>query len=90
MPFIAAAVLSLPKQIALVYVGVAYEESGSGDESGKSKTISTLIVVATAIITVISLRYIRSQTEDIKGPLVYRRRKERCVFRAFFIYWWVE
>lgn len=75
--FVISAMVSLPKQLVLVYVGVAYEKDGSGDESTTSRAVSAVVAVVAALITIIALRWIRIQMMLVKGPLVYRRRKER-------------
>ena len=77
--FLLAAFLSLPKQLVLVYVGVAYDESGSGTASGKSRAISAIIIVVTTLITIAAVRYMRRKMAPIKEEIVYRRRKARVV-----------
>ena len=77
LTFLAAAILSLPKQFALVYVGVAYDESGSGEASKKSKVVSIAIVVITSVITYLAVRYIRNEMAPLKEDVVYKRRKAR-------------
>ncbi|KAI5115751.1 hypothetical protein M0805_001870, partial [Coniferiporia weirii] len=75
--FSLAALLSLPKQLALVYVGVVFEESGAGTETKSERAISVTVLVVTGIITWLALRYIMSQMAKVKGDVVYERRKAR-------------
>ncbi|KAI5116157.1 hypothetical protein M0805_008428 [Coniferiporia weirii] len=75
--FSLAALLSLPKQLALVYVGVVFEDSGNGTETRSEKTISVIIIVVTSIVTLIALRYILYQMAKVKDDVVYERRKAR-------------
>ncbi|KAI5115752.1 hypothetical protein M0805_001871 [Coniferiporia weirii] len=75
--FTLAAFLSLPKQLALVYVGVVFEASGDGTETRSEKTISVIIILVTSIITWIALRYIMYEMAKVKDVVVYERRKAR-------------
>lgn len=80
LEFLAAALLSLPKQLAIIYTGVAYDESGTGNASTKkSRIISVTLIVMTVIITIASARYLHRRMQAIKGDVVYHRRKARCV-----------
>ncbi|CDO74539.1 hypothetical protein BN946_scf184641.g5 [Trametes cinnabarina] len=72
--FLAAAFLSLPKQLATVYLGDA--QSGEA-VSPTMRTIKGIVIVATTLITIFSMRYIRSQQDKVKVAVIYRRRKAR-------------
>ncbi|KAH9886466.1 hypothetical protein C8Q73DRAFT_795298 [Cubamyces lactineus] len=69
--FLGAAILSLPKQLVTVYLGVAQ----SGDS--KTKIVKTIVIIAYVLLTSFAMHYIRSQTEKVKETVVYRRRKAR-------------
>ncbi|KAI0327055.1 hypothetical protein GY45DRAFT_1373459 [Cubamyces sp. BRFM 1775] len=71
--FLAAAILSLPKQLVTVYLGVAQ----SGTEDSTQKKIKAAVIAATIIITIFAMRYIRHETDKIKEQVIYRRRKAR-------------
>lgn len=75
--FLIAVIISLPKQLALVFIGVDYEESSTGEETKTAKIISTVIVVTTAIVTYLAFRVLIRRAGAIKGDVVYKRRKAR-------------
>ncbi|KAJ7912558.1 hypothetical protein B0H13DRAFT_2007169 [Mycena leptocephala] len=70
--FLVAAVVSLPKQLVLVYVGVAL----ASDES-KSKTIQRSVIGVTIVVTVVAMLYIRRLMKQARPAVVYARRKSR-------------
>ncbi|KAF7332971.1 hypothetical protein MVEN_02403100 [Mycena venus] len=70
--FLVAAVVSLPKQIVLVYVGVALASNDS-----RSNKIQRIVLGITIAITVIALIYIRRMMDRAKPAVVYARRKAR-------------
>ncbi|KAJ6489959.1 hypothetical protein C8R45DRAFT_992245 [Mycena sanguinolenta] len=70
--FFVAAVLSLPKQLALVEVGVAL-----ASDSSKSNKIQRIVIGITVVVTVLAMLYIRRLTERAKPAVVYARRKAR-------------
>ncbi|KAH9895287.1 hypothetical protein C8Q73DRAFT_730688 [Cubamyces lactineus] len=72
--FLAAAILSLPKQLVTVYLGVA--QSG-GTEDSTQKKIKAAVIVVTIFITIFAMRYVKSQNEKVKEAVIYRRRKAR-------------
>ncbi|KAI0365522.1 hypothetical protein BV20DRAFT_973065 [Pilatotrama ljubarskyi] len=72
--FLAAAVLSLPKQFATVYLG---EAQSNGTVDRKTKIIKTVVIALTVLITMYAMHYIRKQTERVKEQVIYRRRKMR-------------
>ncbi|KAI1786583.1 hypothetical protein LXA43DRAFT_1064958 [Ganoderma leucocontextum] len=74
--FLGAAVLSLPKQLVTVYIGV----SSSDPESAKSQTtkiIKAAVITVTALVTYFSMRYIYRKMDEAKESVVYKRRKAR-------------
>ncbi|KAJ7911557.1 hypothetical protein B0H13DRAFT_2007136 [Mycena leptocephala] len=70
--FLVAAVVSLPKQIVLVYIGVAL-----GNNDSKSDKIQKIVLAVTIVITVIAMVYIRRMMDKAKTAVVYARRKAR-------------
>ncbi|KAI0326157.1 hypothetical protein GY45DRAFT_1374182 [Cubamyces sp. BRFM 1775] len=72
LAFLGAAILSLPKQLVTVYLGVS-----QNGESSRTKTVKTIVIVATVLLTSIAMHYIRAQQEKVKETVVYRRRKAR-------------
>ncbi|KAJ6482034.1 hypothetical protein C8R47DRAFT_1133684 [Mycena vitilis] len=70
--FLVAAILSLPKQIALVYIGVALASNDS-----KSNKVQKIVIAVTVVITVIAMVYIRRLMGQAKEAVVYARRKAR-------------
>ncbi|KAJ6510529.1 hypothetical protein C8R45DRAFT_1068538 [Mycena sanguinolenta] len=70
--FLVAAVVSLPKQIVLVYVGEALASNSS-----KSDKIQRIVLGVTIPITILGLGYIRRKMAAAKPAVVYARRKAR-------------
>lgn len=52
--FLAAAILTLPKQAAIVYVGVIIKQSGYDHETTKDKVIKYCVLLGTGIVTVVA------------------------------------
>jgi len=75
--FLAAAVLSLPKQFLSVYIGVAFEQSANGSPTSKSKRITIIVTLITGLITIFAMRYIRREINRVKPAVIYARRKAR-------------
>ncbi|KAF7305554.1 hypothetical protein HMN09_00808300 [Mycena chlorophos] len=71
--FLVAAVVSLPKQFAIVYVGYALGTSGNS----KSSHIQSIVIGVTTPITVVAMLYLRWYTKKVTPGLVYERRKAR-------------
>ncbi|KAF7290627.1 hypothetical protein MIND_01302900 [Mycena indigotica] len=71
--FLVAAVVSLPKQLAIVYVGFALGQN----EDKKSNTIQKVVIAVTVVVTVIAMLYIRRLMGQARPELVYARRKAR-------------
>ncbi|KAJ7729271.1 hypothetical protein B0H14DRAFT_3000086 [Mycena olivaceomarginata] len=70
--FLVAAVVSLPKQLVLVYIGVAL----ASDDS-KSNKIQHIVLGVTIVITVLFMLYIRRLMKRAQPAVVYARRKVR-------------
>ncbi|KAI0761575.1 hypothetical protein BD413DRAFT_485762 [Trametes elegans] len=74
--FFVAATLSLPKQLATVYLGVA---QSTGSKSTLTGAIKAGVVLATVAMTYVAMRYINKKIDEVKAGVVYARRKARCV-----------
>ncbi|KAJ7484099.1 hypothetical protein B0H11DRAFT_2020155 [Mycena galericulata] len=70
--FLTAAVLSLPKQLVIVYVGVALSTN-----STKSSWIEKIIIGITVLITILAFIYVRRLMIAARPDVVYKRRKAR-------------
>ncbi|KAL0573863.1 hypothetical protein V5O48_008080 [Marasmius crinis-equi] len=71
--FSLAAILSMPKQLITVYLGVILE----GNQDTRSKIISDVVLAITFIITAASAWYILRQMNKVKPEIIYQRRKAR-------------
>ena len=76
--FFFAAVLSLPKQFATVYLGYAEELSADG-HSTASNIIQAVVLIISIVVMVLAMRYVNKKTDAIKGRVIYERRKARQV-----------
>lgn len=81
--FVAAAVLSLPKQLVTVYIGVLLGESINGTSS-KERIASALLSVVSFIITTIAYKFLNREINKIKPEVIYERRKARYLFFPTF------
>ncbi|KAJ6588991.1 hypothetical protein B0H19DRAFT_226984 [Mycena capillaripes] len=70
--FLVAAVISLPKQLALVEIGVAL-----ASDDAKSNKIQRIVLGVTIAVTVLAMLYIRRLMAGAKAAVVYSRRKAR-------------
>ncbi|KAJ7764826.1 hypothetical protein B0H16DRAFT_1413655 [Mycena metata] len=70
--FLVAAIVSLPKQLALAYVGVAL-----GQNSKTSNTVQRIVIAVTGVITVLAMVYIRRKMIQAQPAVIYARRKAR-------------
>ncbi|KAH9937905.1 snare associated Golgi protein-domain-containing protein, partial [Epithele typhae] len=75
--FLAAAVLSLPKQFAAVYLGYAENLTGAQAKAKHATAIKVAVIALTVLVTLFAMRFINARIDAIKGPLIYRRRKAR-------------
>lgn len=74
--FTLAAILSTPKQLAVVYVGVAIAQSGTGTESTKSKAIKYVVIGISFVVTVVAAWYLYDKMEKAR-PIVQARLKAK-------------
>ncbi|KAJ7186820.1 hypothetical protein C8R46DRAFT_1058145 [Mycena filopes] len=70
--FLVAAVASLPKQFALVYVGYALKQ-----DSPTSNKVQKAVIGVTVVVTVAAMVYMRRQMPAGREAVVYARRKAR-------------
>jgi len=75
--FSIACILSMPKQLITVYIGVLLEESGSGTESTKDKLISDAVLGLTIAVTAAAMWYLLRKMRQVKPDIIYARRKAR-------------
>ncbi|KAJ7186821.1 hypothetical protein C8R46DRAFT_1058148, partial [Mycena filopes] len=75
--FSVAAILSLPKQLITVYLGVILEQSKDGVTDPKSRYISDGVLALTLLVTVLAMWYILHQMALVKASVIYDRRKAR-------------
>ncbi|WVQ73516.1 hypothetical protein IAR50_003088 [Cryptococcus sp. DSM 104548] len=69
--FTLAAILTLPKQLIVVYLGVLFEDT---DSDSKEKWISKGVLIGGFIITIASAWYIWREMHKVR-PIVWRRRR---------------
>lgn len=77
LTFSIACILSLPKQLITVYIGVIIEESGTGTETAKDKLISDAVLAVTVAITCAAMWYLLRKMRQVKPDIIYARRKAR-------------
>ncbi|KAJ6491560.1 hypothetical protein DFH09DRAFT_1338439 [Mycena vulgaris] len=70
--FLTAAVVSLPKQLVVVYIGVAL-----GSNDSKSNKIQKIVLAVSIVITILVLFYVRWLMGKARPAVVYARRKAR-------------
>ncbi|KAJ7578304.1 hypothetical protein C8J56DRAFT_869233 [Mycena floridula] len=79
--FSLAALLSMPKQLITVYLGVML---GEGQTDSKSQRIQAAVVIVSTVITVFSVRYLLRKMKEVKPQVIYERRKARQAKMAAF------
>ncbi|KAF8654833.1 hypothetical protein AX16_003353 [Volvariella volvacea WC 439] len=75
--FSLAAILSLPKQFIVVYLGVILDESKNGQTDSKSRIITNVVLAITLVITALAMWYILREMNRVKPDVIYQRRKAR-------------
>ncbi|KAJ7675451.1 hypothetical protein B0H17DRAFT_987853 [Mycena rosella] len=70
--FLTAAILSLPKQLIVVYIGVALKSNDS-----TSKKVQRIVLAVSIVITVLIMGYVRRLMTQARPAVVYARRKAR-------------
>ncbi|KAL4250920.1 Golgi apparatus membrane protein TVP38 [Abortiporus biennis] len=77
--FSIAAILSLPKQFITVYLGVALEQSETGQTSRTDTIIKDSVLAVTVVVTIAAMWYIYHLMNKVKPAVIYDRRKARQV-----------
>lgn len=75
--FIAAAILSMPKQFVTVYIGTLLEEDANGTANTRNTILSYVVAGITTIVTVAAMWYIQKEVNRVKPDVIYARRKAR-------------
>lgn len=75
--FSLAAILSLPKQLIIVYLGVILEQSDTGQSTTKSRIISDVVLVVTFLITVFAAWWIYREMVKVMPDVLRERREAR-------------
>lgn len=84
IPFVAAALLSLPKQLATVYVGVALQSTHGSQADKKSRIVTGIVLFVTVVVTLFAMWYITKLVNRAKVEVVEERRQARFVAFLFF------
>lgn len=77
--FLVAAVVSMPNQFANVYIGTTYVT-----DSPTGKTVNTVVLVITILVTIAAQRFIKYRIKNAKPGVIYARRKARQAEGAGF------
>ncbi|KDQ52660.1 hypothetical protein JAAARDRAFT_72915 [Jaapia argillacea MUCL 33604] len=77
--FIIAAVLSLPKMLVHVFIGVSLSASNAGNDSKRLRILNIVVVIAFVIITIVAMKYIKKRLAEVTPAVVYARRKARQI-----------
>ncbi|KAI1786582.1 hypothetical protein LXA43DRAFT_1085375 [Ganoderma leucocontextum] len=73
--FTASAVLSLPKQLAVVFVGVS---GANGEElPTTTRAIKYTVIGVSVLPTLVAMWYVCNRMDEVKGVVIYARRKRR-------------
>ncbi|CBQ67674.1 conserved hypothetical protein [Sporisorium reilianum SRZ2] len=75
--FTFAAVLALPKQLLIVYLGVAIKNSGNGTEDTKSKIIKYVVLAISFVITVWTAYWLYQKMEKVRPGVSAKLRQKR-------------
>ncbi|TRM65968.1 hypothetical protein BD626DRAFT_486358 [Schizophyllum amplum] len=75
--FSLAALLSMPKQLITVYLGVILDQASEGTQTKESKIISDVVLGVTVVLTFVAMWYIYRQMGKVKPQIIYERRKAR-------------
>lgn len=77
--FTIATLLSMPKQLVVVYLGVAIESSGSGTESTRSKIIKYAVVILSTAVTIGVAFYLYGQMHKARPMVQAQLQKKRYI-----------
>ncbi|KAJ7700370.1 hypothetical protein B0H17DRAFT_1047094 [Mycena rosella] len=73
--FLAAALLSLPKQLTSVYVGYGFKPSQKDNKT--TNTVEKIVLVAGILVTIAAYVWVNRQMQAAKPDFIYARRKAR-------------
>jgi hypothetical protein len=74
--FTLATLLSMPKQLLVVYLGVAIEQAGSGTESTRSKVIKYVVLIVSTLITIFVAIFLYGKMQQAR-PVVQAQLREK-------------
>ncbi|THV00372.1 hypothetical protein K435DRAFT_657310 [Dendrothele bispora CBS 962.96] len=77
LTFLAAAVLSLPKQLITVYLGVSLEDEADGTQTKSEKIINAVVIVVGVVVGIVAFRVINKRINEVKTAVIHDRRKAR-------------
>ncbi|KAI5897902.1 uncharacterized protein SCHCODRAFT_02610563 [Schizophyllum commune H4-8] len=75
--FSLAAILSMPKQMITVYLGVILKQESEGTQTKESKIISDVVLGVSLALTFLAMWYIYHRMGKVKPEIIYARRKAR-------------
>lgn len=76
--FSIAAILSLPKQLVTVYLGVIIKETADGPESTREKIISDTVLAVSFLVTLGAAWWIYAKMAKAKPEVLRERRRQRA------------
>ncbi|KAG8728609.1 Tlg2-vesicle protein [Ceratobasidium sp. 414] len=83
--FLLTLVLSLPRQLAGVYIGVLAKEVAEGHPSKRDQQLSTIVLVITILITVIAMTWIQFRLRAAALTIIRERRARENALDNFEI-----
>ncbi|KAH9846285.1 hypothetical protein C2E23DRAFT_598407 [Lenzites betulinus] len=75
--FVLAALLSSPKHLATVYLGVAGSDSDNGLKGGALAGVKVAVIMGTTVVTYAALWWVGREIDRVKGRVIYGRQKSR-------------
>ncbi len=73
--FFISALVSLPKQLTTVYIGVVFQDA---TQSTKSKIISNLVIIVSILVTVFAAHWILGKMSEVKPEAMRDMRRRRA------------
>ncbi|KAF5344926.1 hypothetical protein D9758_011540 [Tetrapyrgos nigripes] len=77
LSFLASAILSLPKQFVVVYLGWSLGQSTDGESNHTEKIVNIVVIVVGSVVGFVAIRYVNRRINQVKPRVVYERRKAR-------------
>ncbi|KAF5368035.1 hypothetical protein D9758_004486 [Tetrapyrgos nigripes] len=77
LTFLASAVLSLPKQLVVVYLGDSLAQEADGDASRTERIVNGVVITVGIVVGIVAIRYINRKINEVKPQVIYERRKAR-------------